>query len=70
MNRIAAALMIFGAGVAFNGGMLADALGRESVPPPAAAAGPVALSPTPLLSLLIVLEGLRQAGPGTDSPKV
>lgn len=70
MNRIAAALMIFGAGVALNGGMLADALGRETAPGPAASAAPVALPATPLLSLLIVLEGLRQARPGLDSPKV
>lgn len=70
MNRIAAALMIFGAGVALNGGMLAEAFARDSVPPAAASASPVALPATPLISLLIVLEGLRQAGPGTDSPKV
>lgn len=70
MNRIAAALMIFGAGVALNGGMLAEAFARETAPPPAASASPVALPATPLLSLLMVLEGLRQVGPGTDSPKV
>lgn len=74
MTRIASALLIVAAVLALNGGMLRDAF-AEAYPPVAAGARtePVRIDPPAnarLLSLLVVLESLRQVQATPAGPKV
>ncbi|MEO6012299.1 MAG: hypothetical protein ABIQ30_01755 [Devosia sp.] len=74
MHRIASAILIAAAVLALNGGMLRDAFAREMAVQPAAAAveivQPVQAKSAKLLSLLVVLESLRQAPVALDGHKV
>jgi hypothetical protein len=73
MHRIAAALLIAAAVLALNGGMLREAF---AAPAPAAPAGrveigqPIETRGSRILSLVLVLEALRQAGPAAADQKV
>lgn len=70
MHRIATAILLAGAVLALNGGMLRDAFARETVvqltPPSIEMTG----KNTKLLSLLLVLESLRQSPFSLDDRKV
>jgi hypothetical protein len=74
MNRIASALLIAAAVLALNGGMLREAFADSWRPAPMAQQ--VRVEPAQparnsrLLSLLLVLESLRQAELSVDGPKV
>jgi hypothetical protein len=73
MHRIAAAILIAGAVLAMNGGMLREAFAEEFRPagaPRAAVAQPVETRSAKLLSLLVVLESLRQEQVRLDGQKV
>ena len=74
MNRIATAILIAGAVLALNGGMVRDALARETLlqlpAPSVEIAQPVAPRSAKLLSLLLVLETLRQSQLSLDGRKV
>ena len=74
MTRIAAALLIVAATLVLNGVSLRDAMAAERVPQPTVAAVDIA-QPTltqnfKLLSLLMILESLRQAPGLLDGQKV
>ena len=74
MHRIAAALLITLSVLAFNGGTLRQAFaGEPMLRPPAPSAQmlqPAAARGSKLLSLLVILEALRQAPGSLDSQKV
>lgn len=74
MHRIASAILITVAVLALNGGMLRDAFAAEYRPAVTAArtetAQPVAIRSARILSLLVVLESLRQSPAALDGPKV
>ena len=74
MHRIAAALLIAAAVLAMNGGMLREAFAEEYRPAAAVvrveALPPVQTRSAKLLSLLVVLESLRQEQVRLDGPKV
>ena len=73
MHRIATALLITAAVLALNGGMLRGAFAEEmaarSPPPRLDVAQPVAARSAKVLSLLLILESLRQAPVSLDQPK-
>jgi hypothetical protein len=74
MTRIAATLLIVAATLVLNGVSLRDVMAAERVPQPTAAAVDIA-QPTltqnsKLLSLLMILESLRQAPGLLDGQKV
>lgn len=74
MHRIAAAMLIVAAVLAVNGGMLRDAFAAEPVTkrvtPVAEVAQPVMIRNAKVLSLLVILETLRQAPVALDAQKV
>jgi hypothetical protein len=74
MHRIASAILIAAAVLAMNAGMLRDAFADEYRPTLAAARAEVAQPVQPrsakLLSLLVVLESLRQEQVRLDGQKV
>lgn len=74
MTRIAAALLIALAVVACNGALLGGAFAKDVVAAPVQAQPPIADASVPkstkLLSLLMVLESLRQAPVSFEAPKV
>lgn len=73
MHRIAAAILIAVAVLAMNGGMLREAFAEEFRPAVAAraeVAQPVEARSSRLLSLLVVLESLRQEQVRLDGRKV
>ena len=74
MHRIAAALLIVLSVLALNGGLLRQALAEEAMTQrPTAIADirqPMPVRSAKLLSLLLILESLRQAPVALDMPKV
>ena len=74
MPRIATAILIAAAVLALNAGMLRDAFARDTaLPLPVARmeiAQPVQIKSAKILSLLLILEGLRQAQLTLDTQKV
>jgi hypothetical protein len=73
MHRIAAAILIAGAVLAMNGGLLREAFAEEFRPAIASRADvalPVQTRSAKLLSLLVVLESLRQEQVRLDGQKV
>jgi hypothetical protein len=74
MHRIAAAMLIAATVLAFNGSMLRDAFaGEPAVKVPAASAEitqPATIRNAKVLSLLMILESLRQAPVLLDPQKV
>ena len=70
MHRIAAALLIAAAGVALNAGMLRDAFARDVPPPAASGTETLGAGSSSLVSLLMVLEALRQPPDLLGGPKV
>ena len=74
MHRIASAILIAAAVLALNGGMFRDAFAREmAVQPPMASVDvvqPVQSKSSKLLSLLVVLESLRQEPVALDGRRV
>ena len=74
MHRIAAALLIVLSVLALNGGMLRQAFAEEAMTQQATASAdipqPTPVKSTKLLSLLLILESLRQAPVALDMPKV
>ena len=74
MHRIASAILIAAAVLALNGGMFRDAFAREMAVQPSVAvveiAQPIQGKSAKLLSLLVVLESLRQAPVALDGQKV
>jgi len=74
MHRIAAAILIAAAVLAMNGGMLREAFAEEYRPAMTTAradvAQPIQARSSRLLSLLVVLESLRQEQVRLDGPKV
>ncbi len=72
MHRIASAILITAAVLALNGGMLRDAFAAEYRPAVvrSEATQPVAIKGARILSLLVVLESLRQAPAALDGSKV
>ena len=67
MHRIAAAILIAAAVLAMNGGMLREAFAEEYRP---VVSQPVQAKSAKLLSLLVVLESLRQEQVRLDGRKV
>ena len=74
MHRIAAAMLIAITALAFNGSLLRDAAGAETVaraPAPAVEASQPAIARNAkVLSLLMILETLRQSPVALDAQKV
>ena len=74
MHRIAAAMLIAATVLAFNGSMLRDAFAAEpAVKPPASSAEgtqPAVARNAKVLSLLMILETLRQSPVALDAQKV
>ena len=74
MHRIAAALLIAAAVLALNGGMLRDAFAREAAAQLPASFGeisqPVGGKSAKVLSLLLILESMRQSQLTLDGSKV
>jgi len=74
MHRIATAMLIAAAVLALNAGMLRDAFARETgvtvAAPRADVVQPIAAGSDKVLSLLLILESLRQSQLGLDSQKV
>jgi hypothetical protein len=68
MHRIAAAILIAAAVLAMNSGVLREAFAEEYRP--AVAAQPIQTKSAKLLSLLVVLESLRQEQVRLDGRKV
>ncbi|RYE11051.1 MAG: hypothetical protein EOP22_02475 [Hyphomicrobiales bacterium] len=74
MHRIATAILITGAVLALNGGMLRDAFAREAIlmlpAPRLESLDPAGSKSAKVLSLLLVLESLRQSQLSLDDRKV
>ncbi len=66
MHRIATAMLIAAAVLVLNAGMLRDVLAGEMIVQPAQ----VEVKASKVLSLLVILEALRQAPVRLDSQKV
>jgi hypothetical protein len=73
MHRIAAAFVITAAVLALNGGMLREAFAEQPaarlVAAPLDGVQPIQLKSTKVLSLLVILEALRQNPVSLDQPK-
>lgn len=74
MHRIATAMLIVGAVLALNAGMLRDVFARETASPVALPRTeitlPIVARSDKVLSLLLILESLRQSQLGLDGQKV
>lgn len=73
MHRIAAAMLIVATVLVAHGSMLREALAAEAAPTPRLAAEiaqPAVTRNAKVLSLLIILESLRQAPVSLDAQKV
>ena len=74
MHRIATGLLIAAAVLVLNMGMLRDAFARDvtvnAMPPRSEVTQPLVASSDKVLSLLLILESLRQTQLGLDGQKV